>query len=111
MQTQETVVKKRQTIFVIFVRNLYLIQKGVAHKPWVKFIQLLSKVFLQDFYWGRLTTRVEKQFETILICFASSGFNILARSPQNDNVHFLYIKGALLSGGWIYFPIMHEALS
>ena len=50
MQTQETVVKKRQTIFVIFVRNLYLIQKGVAHKPWVKFIQLLSKVFLQDFY-------------------------------------------------------------
>lgn len=60
MQTQETVVKKRQTTFVIFVRNLYLIQKGVAHKPRVKFIQLLSKVFLRDFYWGRLTTRVEK---------------------------------------------------
>lgn len=69
------------------------------------------KCFCRTSTGGGLQREQKKQFETILICFASSGFNILARSPQNDNVHFLYIKGALLSGGWIYFPIMHEALS
>ena len=52
MKTQENVVKKQQTIFAIFVSNLYLMQEGVAHKPWVTFIQLLSKGFQQDFHKG-----------------------------------------------------------